>query len=177
MVINSFHDKYRFLSNFYPCQVNHEGQVYPSTEHAFQAAKTEDRNARLLIAQASHPAEAKRLGKRVALRPNWLNLRVGIMSELLALKFQAPQLAQQLLATGDEELIEGNGWGDTYWGVCRGEGQNILGRLLMALRSALRGVPAAQDTFIAAYQPENRPATVRSTPVTVLSWSHLRAQS
>lgn len=108
MVINSFHDKHRFLSNFYPCEVNYEGLVYPSTEHAFQAAKSNDQATRQMIARASHPAEAKRLGKRIALRPDWMAKRVAIMRELLALKFQDPELAAMLLATGDEELIEGN---------------------------------------------------------------------
>jgi hypothetical protein len=47
-------------------------------------------------------------------------------------------LKQLLLATGDKELIEGNTWGDTFWGVCNGIGQNHLGKILMAKRTELK---------------------------------------
>ena len=35
----------------------------------------------------------------------------------------------------NEELVEGNYWGDTFWGICNGEGTNWLGILLMAERA------------------------------------------
>ncbi len=47
-------------------------------------------------------------------------------------------LAQRLLATGDAELVEGNNWGDRFWGICRGEGRNELGKILMKVRDELR---------------------------------------
>ena len=56
------------------------------------------------------------------------------MLELLHLKFRHPVLKDQLLATGDVELIEGNDWGDEFWGVCCGKGSNNLGKLLMLVR-------------------------------------------
>ena len=45
-------------------------------------------------------------------------------------------LRSLLVATGDRELIEGNTWGDTFWGVDKntGQGENHLGRILMELR-------------------------------------------
>jgi hypothetical protein len=39
---NSFHNEYRFLSNFYPAEVSFEGLVFPTVEHAYVAAKTTD---------------------------------------------------------------------------------------------------------------------------------------
>ena len=32
-------------------------------------------------------------------------------------------LGAKLVATAGRELVEGNTWGDTYWGVCDGEGE------------------------------------------------------
>lgn len=49
----------------------------------------------------------------------------------------AGECRDQLLATGGVELIEGNDWGDAFWGVCGGYGQNWLGVLLMLVRSEL----------------------------------------
>ena len=84
---------------------------------------------------APRPGDAKRLGRQVALRPGWDDLRVEVMRGLLARKF-APgtDLAPRLLATGDAQLVEGNTWGDRFWGVCRGQGRNQLGQLLMERR-------------------------------------------
>ena len=141
MTINSFHGRYRFLSNYYTSPISYEGLTYPTLEAAFQAAKTTDPALRKQIAEASHPAEARRLGRRLKLRPDWNAMRVEVMRELLAAKFSDPELASQLLETGNATLIEGNPWGDTFWGVSRGQGRNMLGLLLMDLRSVLATTP------------------------------------
>ena len=59
------------------------------------------------------------------------------MRDLLRNKFSEPDLAARLLATGSTELIEGNNWNDTFWGVCRGRGRNMLGQLLMEVREEI----------------------------------------
>ena len=103
--------------------VDFEGEVYPTVEHAFAAAKTLDPTEREVIRLAPRPGDAKRLGRQVALRSGWDDLRVGVMRGLLARKFApATDLAARLLATGDAQLVEGNTWGDRFWGVCRGQG-------------------------------------------------------
>ena len=56
----------------------------------------------------------------------------------LRIKFKNPELRSLLLATGNEELVEGNWWRDTYWGVCEGVGQNKLGKLLMQVREEVK---------------------------------------
>jgi len=56
------------------------------------------------------------------------------MINLLIQKFQSKEMASLLQATRGKELIEGNDWGDTLWGVCDGKGRNILGVILMAIR-------------------------------------------
>lgn len=117
MIIDSFRGEYRFLSNFYPCLLTFDDRIYRSVEHAFQASKTLNEQCRAEIQAAGSPAAAKGLGRRAPLRPYWDALRVPQMKLLLLGKFQYPDLAEKLLATGNAELVEGNTWGDTYWGA------------------------------------------------------------
>ena len=69
------------------------------------------------------------------------------MRSILEAKFAVPELRDALLATGDAELVEGNTWGDVYWGVCGGRGRNQLGRTLMRVRDDIRrrAGPAMDD--------------------------------
>lgn len=136
--IKAFDGEFRFLSNFYPCVIWHDGIKYPTLEHAFQAAKTTDFAERWRISQLPTPGQAKRAGRSVTLRPDWLQVRRMVMQELLIQKFILnSELRKKLKDTGRAQLVEGNTWGDTYWGVCRGVGENHLGKLLMAIRSIL----------------------------------------
>ena len=137
--IDSFEGKYSFLSNFYSCSINYRGEVFPSVEHAFQAAKTNDILKIKEIKNASSPGRAKRLGRKVDIRQDWESVKIRIMAKLVLQKFTDPVLAKKLIATGDADLIEGNIWYDTFWGVCDGEGQNHLGRILVAVRTNIKG--------------------------------------
>lgn len=143
--INKFEGEFDFLSNFSPAEVTLGGEIYPTVEHAFQAAKTLDYDERLKIQKALTPNKAKRIGQKVALRPDWDNIKRGVMIGILVQKF-APHTenGQKLIATGNAELIEDNWWGDTYWGVCKGEGENHLGKLLMEIRKKLQSKPIKQ---------------------------------
>lgn len=138
--IDSFSGEYRFLSNFWPSPITYKKQEWPTVEHAFQAAKAVEPISAEAIRISRSPGIAKRLGRTLfQMRPDWNEVRVGIMSELCVLKFkQNPDLMEQLKATGDAELIEGNTWGDTFWGVCKGEGKNFLGKILMEIRDDRR---------------------------------------
>lgn len=138
-MINDFHKpKYRFLSNFYHSPITYERLRYPTVEHAYQAAKVADQALRQPFTSfLLKPGQAKRLGRKLPIRPDWEEVKLNVMLDLLRLKFAHEQLAGALLATGEEELIEGNDWGDTFWGVCAGLGQNHLGRLLMQIRGEL----------------------------------------
>jgi ribA/ribD-fused uncharacterized protein len=139
MIIKRFRGKYSFLSNFYPADVVFEGVSYPTVEHAFQAAKTFLLHEREEIRNTTDPFLAKGLGRRVLLRADWDEVRLSLMEILLRQKF-APHtfLAKRLLETGDALLVEENTWGDRFWGVCNGNGQNMLGRILMEIRKDLR---------------------------------------
>ena len=135
--ITSFRGKNEFLSNMYPCYISYEGKIYPSVEHAFQAAKTLDPEERILF-QICETYRIKQLGKSVELRSDWETVKVSVMKELIKTKFSDPILAKKLVDTGDAELVEGNTWGDTFWGVCKSKGENHLGKLLMEVREEIR---------------------------------------
>jgi ribA/ribD-fused uncharacterized protein len=136
--ISRFTGPYAFLSNFYPVKVALDGEIYFSVEHAYQAAKTCDSYSRKVIQETCAPGQAKRLGKHVTLRPDWEAVKLRVMEDLLRQKFPlGSALAEQLLATGDAVLEEGNVWGDRFWGICQGVGQNWLGKLLMQIRADL----------------------------------------
>lgn len=137
--IANFKGQHAFLSNFHPSAIDFEGTTFPTAEHAFQAAKSLDPADRQRIAGLATPGKAKAAGKRVSLRPNWNEIRTEIMKQILRTKFADPALRTALDATGDAPLIEGNTWNDTFWGVCRGKGQNNLGKILEAIRAENRG--------------------------------------
>jgi len=134
-MISEFQGEFRFLSNFWPCKIYFEGMWYDSVEHAYQAAKTLDMDERLRISFLETPGKAKRAGKELKIRPDWEEIKIPIMRELLIKKFSHRELMFRLKKT-EGELIEGNNWGDTFWGVCKGQGQNILGKLLMEIRDS-----------------------------------------
>lgn len=134
--ITSFTGKHGFLSNFYASPIEQGGETYPTAEHFFQAMKTEDLEWRDRIRKAANPSEAKKLGRKVPLRPDWNQYRLHYMSLAITRKFAPGSvLLESLLATGDALLVEGNTWGDEYWGVCAGRGENHLGKLLMEWRN------------------------------------------
>jgi hypothetical protein len=137
-MINSFSGKHRFLSNFWPCLVELDGQVYPSTEHAYVAAKVTDPELRTLVRECSTAGHVKRLGRKLPLRSDWEEVKLAVMEDLVRQKFTDPELRRLLLETGEQELVEGNHWGDTFWGVCDGVGLNHLGRILMLVRAEIR---------------------------------------
>ena len=136
-MINSFDGKYAFLSNFYEHPITEGKITFPTNEHYFQAMKTLDLTERIAIARAGTPGQSKRMGRSVKLRSDWEEIKLSVMETALRLKFADPELAAMLKATGEEELVEGNWWNDTFWGVCNGVGENNLGKLLMKIRAEL----------------------------------------
>ena len=144
-MIDRFMDEHFFLSNFYESFLLVPGLcMATSVEHAYQAMKVDGRpsfeNQKEWVLSADTPGEAKKRGRRVQLREDWELVKIPVMRDLLALKFFFDtKLSIKLLATGGATLVEGNHWGDTFWGVCDGQGSNHLGKLLMERREILRG--------------------------------------
>ena len=147
--ITSFRGEYRFLSNFWKAKTVYQGIEFPTSEHAYQAAKSDDERMWRYFATLETPGEAKRCGKMINPPCSyWVEFRTDIMLALLKSKFSDEHLMDKLVATGDAELIEGNTWKDRFWGVYNGVGDNRLGKLLMDLRNAeidLRGCFKSYD--------------------------------
>ena len=144
-MINSFSGDYAFLSNFYPSRIpilleEREKTFFnaPTVEHYFQYMKTLSDEEGHAILAAPTPGQAKRLGRKCQLRPDWEQVKVQVMRDALLLKFKQPEFKSKLLSTGNEFLVEGNDWNDTFWGVCGGKGRNMLGYLLMEIREELK---------------------------------------
>ncbi len=149
--INSFYDEWSFLSNFAASAIVVNGHEYPTVEHAFQAFKTTNKDEHERIRLASSPGQAKQIGRRVMLRPEWEGTKDAFMFRLLRIKFSDPWMRQHLDETGVALLVEGNTWHDNYWGNCscakckNTPGLNKLGVLLMKIRKEIRGeLPAGE---------------------------------
>ena len=141
-MINKFSEKHRYLSNFWLSPVILDSTIYPSVENAYQAAKLQENNKRRSTFINCSPGKAKREGKEISETgvgvQNWNEIKLSVMTKLLQQKFvDGSFLAEKLVKTNGCEIVEGNTWGDTYWGVCAGVGENNLGKLLMSIRDEL----------------------------------------
>ena len=119
-MINNFSGNYRFLSNFYEHEICVDEIPYPTMEHYFQAQKTNNLEEFSKIINARSPGKAKRIGRTVVLKDDWENIKISLMERGLQEKFKDNILKIQLLHTGENELVEGNNWNDTFWGVYKG---------------------------------------------------------
>lgn len=140
--IDRFRDEYAFLSNFYSCPVVVDGQAYQNAEAAFQAQKCSDPKEKAAF-QTLSGKEAKQRGRKVAAIPDWDKVRLNVMKTVVRNKFlQNHALAERLVSTGHIPLIEGNAWGDVFWGVDSrtGKGGNHLGKILMMVREELMNI-------------------------------------
>lgn len=138
MVISEFRGEYYFLSNFFPCTIKMKnGLTFTNAEAAFQSCKTEDWTVKQKFCGLT-ASEAKKLGRKVDLVNGWDEVKDQVMVDVVTEKFiQNLGLAEKLVETKDATLIEGNTWGDQYWGMCDGVGQNKLGYILMHVRAKI----------------------------------------
>lgn len=156
MAVNKFKDEYFFLSNFSKSPLFINGIAFPTVEHYYQAMKSTSYEDYIAIANASTAKETKLLGRKIKIRDDWDSIKDSVMRYALYEKFKDNTLGDKLLATGDEELIEGNNWGDVYWGVDErtNKGLNTLGKMLMEVRDHLKRVrefnyrgPSTQEEY------------------------------
>jgi len=137
-VIKGFFGEYRWLSNFHIVDIYYDGVIYPSTEHAYQAAKSSNINTRKEFLKLSCK-EAQLKGQTIKIVDNWIDIKYSVMFNVILYKFKHnDDLKKMLVDTGDKYLEETNHWGDTYYGVCNGEGQNKLGKILMEVREMFK---------------------------------------
>ena len=139
-MIIEFKNEFRWLSNFVEVEIEYEGKRYKSVEHAYQSAKSMDREWKKFCASDVSPGKVKRASRRIEIRDDWEAIKKSVMKNLLIKKFSDERYRSLLLTTGDTYIIEGNTWGDTFWGVdlYSGEGENILGLMIMEIRSSMK---------------------------------------
>ena len=143
--VYQFRGPYWFLSNFSPSSISYMGAVWPTAEHLFQAMKSRSWHGAERILEASTPAEAKKIGRKLELRDNWDRDRKQFMLEVVVKKFRQNDLLRaELCALEGWMLIEGNDWDDQFWGrtyespyTIPTMGKNYLGKILMAVRDIM----------------------------------------
>jgi N-glycosidase YbiA len=128
-----------FMSNYYKARFFIYGRWWPSVEHPYQAQKCAKQEEFDAIWKTVRSNDARGLGQKVEMRADWMEVRDEIMYECVLAKFlQHKDLREQLMATGDEELIEDSPV-DWHWGCgADGTGKNMLGKVLMRVRAELR---------------------------------------
>lgn len=155
-MIQKFDGRYGFLSNFYPCEIEHQGIVYPSVEHFYVAMKCNGPqfingtqytpiDFREMISRITYAGAVKKLGRKMSVRKDWNEKKLDFMNFAIRQKFEDAALAEMLAETSGQELVEGNMWHDNFWGVCLcdrcgSNGKNNLGRILMAVRDEITGI-------------------------------------
>lgn len=150
-----FEDQYAFLSNMYSCKVHYDGETFPCVETAFQYAKcaNENEHERFLNEKGFYVSGrvARRIGQQVKMRDDWHDARLTVMYKLLEEKFyHNEELRQALKDTGNIYIQEDNTWGDTFWGVCNGEGYNMLGKMIMEIRQNIQDYDRVTKKVIVA---------------------------
>lgn len=137
MAITQFKGEYRWLSNFQLVKIEFEGIEYISVEHAYMSAKSTDPEWKKYCSDpVNTPGAVKRASKGLKLPGDWDTRKIDVMLKCLCKKFSKEPFRTLLLNTGEEQLIEGNTWGDKFWGMDlrTNEGENNLGKLLMRIR-------------------------------------------
>ena len=139
-MIKEFQGEFRWLSNFAPCIIVLNDIEYPSVEHAYMSAKSDDPAWKHYCSKLNVTAgEVKRASRGVKLVDGWNNKKLDIMTECIKQKFNQEPYKSKLIDTGDQHIQEGNMWDDKYWGVClkTNKGENHLGELIMMVRDEI----------------------------------------
>ena len=144
------------LSQWWPSAFTVEGVRFATAEHYMMWRKAllfGDEEAAQRIVVASHPRQAKMLGRRVRGFDEqvWAGARFGIVTEAAVAKFgQRPELRDFLVGTGERILVEASPT-DRIWGIglaatdertadpAQWRGLNLLGFALMRAREQLSG--------------------------------------
>jgi ribA/ribD-fused uncharacterized protein len=138
--ITLFRNDNFYLSNFFESPFIDKDKSYVTAEHYYQSKKTEDNNLSEKIRLVDSPGMAKKLAQNIEIRKDWKDIRIDVMRKAIILKFdQNIDIKEKLLNTGTRKLIEGNYWGDKFWGadIETLKGKNMLGKLLMEYRDGI----------------------------------------
>lgn len=132
-------EPYGFLNNFKKARMFIYSKWWNNVETPYQSRKCSIPEEAIWIWESKTPREARDRGQLVQMVSDWDKIKVGVMKQCVMAKFlQHTDLRAQLMATGDEELIEDSPV-DNFWGQINGVGQNNLGKVLMEVREAIKG--------------------------------------
>ena len=139
-MIKEFQGENRWLSNFWPVQIEYKGRTFANIENAYHSEKNNTDEWKDFCATESDPRAVKPRSLEVDLRSDWDVVKVDTMINLTRIKYQNLELREKLISTGDTYLQEGNDWGDVFWGVDleTGEGENNFGKIIMKIRKEIR---------------------------------------
>jgi ribA/ribD-fused uncharacterized protein len=130
--------EYGWLSNFYNAPIVINGKEWATSEHYYQAQKHISSSLFMKIANAPTAAKAKRLSKKEPTLISELEKINNMRTAILAKFTQHEGLRQKLLDTEHRLIVEDSPV-DSYWGIGEsGDGINMMGLLLMELRSSLQ---------------------------------------
>ncbi len=141
-MIHEFKGEYRWLSNFEAVTITLGDYNYPSVEHAYMSMKCEDPEWKKYCSDKNNSAgDVKKKSREVKLRDDWDTFKFIVMQTCLEQKFNQEPFKSKLIETGTQNIVEGNYFGDSVWGVDLKNnpniGENHLGRLLMKIRGKL----------------------------------------
>lgn len=139
-MIKEFQGEFRWLSNFAPCQIVLDQITYPSVEHAYMSAKSDNPEWKIFCSVGNKTAgEVKKASRTIKLVDNWNDTKLSVMQECIKQKFNQEPYKTKLIDTGNQHIQEGNMWNDKFWGVClkTNKGENNLGKLIMTMRNEL----------------------------------------
>jgi ribA/ribD-fused uncharacterized protein len=161
---------YGVFSNLFKRAITFEEVEFPTAEHAYQAGKARKEAVREWILSAPTPSLVAMAAHGLYtwdIVPNWSKMKFDRMREVLRAKYtQHEDLRTLLLSTGEARLVEScrtDNLVNRTWGEVNGKGLNMLGVLLMEIRTELRqaenpssrkkapacGKPARQDNNLA----------------------------
>lgn len=133
-------DKYGCFSNFSKHGFELDGKYWPTSEHYFQAQKFVGSIYEEEIRVVESPMDAANMGRDrdKPLRSDWEEVKDEVMKKAVLQKFLThPDIREILISTSPEEIIEET-TSDYYWGCgTKGTGKNVLGKILMEVRSTL----------------------------------------
>lgn len=143
-MIKEFQDEYRWLSNFAPCKIVLDEIEYPSVEHAYMSAKSNDPDWKEFCSKTESPGQVKRASRSIDIIPKWDEIKLKVMKECINQKYNQEPYLTKLRNTGNKYIQEGNRWNDKFWGVDLknepNEGFNNLGKLIMTKRDQINRI-------------------------------------
>ncbi len=142
-VIGFYPREFYPFDNFAAFQVAWRDRRWPTSEHAYQAARyfdtAPDVSDEIAAAPSPHDAYAISAANKHRGAADWADLKIGIMGDICLHKLvQHPYVQRKLLQTGDLVIVEDSPKDDFWgWGKDR-NGRNELGKIWMRLREELR---------------------------------------